>query len=230
MQFRNDAHVLLNGNEVGRLSRVVIDPRNMKITDLVIRRGGLSSEEKIVPVIQVETTHEDVIVLRQNLGEWEDLQDYREVGYRAVDEEDLIRAGNLEGYSTPILFAYPPAIPTTGATYPTPGLLRNESNVLDTGTGSGFQKFEQENIPEGTIAIQPGVDVFSVDQEKLGHVERVLTSREDNHVSHLVITKGTIFKERKLIPVNWIEQVDEKSVRLGVSSRFINRLPEFEGD
>jgi hypothetical protein len=46
-------------------------------------------------------------------------------------------------------------------------------------------------------------------------------------VTHLVVGKGLLFKERKLIPVTWISTIGGEEVHLLVNAGNLERLPEY---
>ena len=51
MRFLEGAEVLTaKGESVGKISRVVIDAKTRDITDLVVERGAVFKDEKVVPI------------------------------------------------------------------------------------------------------------------------------------------------------------------------------------
>ena len=66
MQFRKNAHVVTStGKRVGRIHRVVIDPGSREVTHLVVAKGIVFKEDKVLPVEQVESTAEDTVTLQK---------------------------------------------------------------------------------------------------------------------------------------------------------------------
>ena len=59
-----------------------------------------------------------------------------------------------------------------------------------------------------------GAEVFSSGNEKVGNIERVVLHPETNEVSHLVVSKGFIFKTDKVIPIEWVDKASEDKVSL----------------
>jgi hypothetical protein len=47
-------------------------------------------------------------------------------------------------------------------------------------------------------------------------------------VTHLVISQGLIFKERKLLPVDWISLIEAEEVFLAVGTTVVERLRPYE--
>ena len=69
---------------------------------------------------------------------------------------------------------------------------------------------------------------MSSDGEHIGDVERLFIDPGSNRATHLVISQGTFFKDRKLVPANWIRSVTEDEVQLYMSSQVLERLPAYE--
>src|SRR5262245_28297826 len=64
MQFKANATVLdSEGKHFGHVRRVVIDPRNRDVVDLVVRTGTLLTEDRVVPIEQVAESDGDHVRL-----------------------------------------------------------------------------------------------------------------------------------------------------------------------
>ena len=83
------------------------------------------------------------------------------------------------------------------------------------------------SIPEQLIALKEGAPVFSVDQEHVGNVKRVITDPEDGQVKRFIIAKGLLLKENKSIPFAWVDVLGEEKVSLTVDSQQVKDLPGF---
>jgi len=73
IQFQKGASVLTaNGQQIGALERVVLNPENKVVTDIVVRTGTLFSKaDKVVPIEYVVETTENQVVLSNEAGELE---------------------------------------------------------------------------------------------------------------------------------------------------------------
>ena len=69
---------------------------------------------------------------------------------------------------------------------------------------------------------------MSSDGEHIGDVERLFINTNSNRATHFVISQGMFFKERKLVPTNWVRSVTEDEVQLYMSSDLLERLPAYE--
>ncbi|MEW6442625.1 MAG: hypothetical protein AB1640_16940 [bacterium] len=66
------------------------------------------------------------------------------------------------------------------------------------------------------------------DRRHVGDLEQVLVGEDTKHTTHLVISHGLLLKKKRLVPVEWIDEVEEDEVRLAVGSRLIGTLPEYQ--
>jgi uncharacterized protein YrrD len=200
------------GERVGTVSRVVIDVKTSDVTDLVVDRGSLFPDEKVIPIELLDTATEDRISLRETNQSVDDLPNYETTHYVRVDQKGA-PYNNLE-----TSYWYPPINFQT----PAPGRMPAVPVELDTRTEPG--------IPEGRIAISEGAPVISADDQHIGNVEQVIMNSEGNAVTHFVIGKGLLLKEHKLVPSFWASSMDEEKIRLSVDSSLFDRLPDYTPD
>jgi uncharacterized protein YrrD len=201
------------GESIGTISRVVIDAKTRDVTDLVVERGALFKDEKVVPVGLVDLEREDRITLRETNQSVDDLPGYETTHYVRAD----LGTGPYENVET--AYWYPPVgfqmqLPNVGVH---PAFVPDEVPVTET------------SIPEGRIVISEGAKVISADDEHVGNVEQVVVDA-GNMVSHFVIGKGFLLREHKLVPAFWVSSVDDDRVRLSVESHLFDRLPDYHPD
>jgi sporulation protein YlmC with PRC-barrel domain len=74
VQLQRDAAVMAeDGRKIGSLSRIVVDPDNGLISNLVVRLGSLlDQDEKVVPIKMVVEISNDKILLDGEAGDLED--------------------------------------------------------------------------------------------------------------------------------------------------------------
>lgn len=208
-QFHRNAPVMAaNGQEVGSLERVVFSPESGMVSHIVVRTGGpLNKVEKVVPIDVVAGADEERITLRAEAGDPEYFHPFEEE--RVVDKKGDLDLPATSGSTSPELIGYPePDIPYV----PDPG----EQYVTQTG----------RNIPEGTVALEEGAKVMSSDGKHVGDVERVLVAPDMSHVTHLLISGGTLSMEKKRIPLDWVETMTDNEVFLRVEERSVAELDD----
>jgi uncharacterized protein YrrD len=211
MNFAKGTEVFTaSGEKIGTISRIVIDAKTRDVTDLVVERGALFKNEKVIPVGLVDLENEDRITLRETNQNIDDFLDYETTHYVPLEHAG-VPYGDIETY-----YWYPPVnFPT-----PTGGILPGvrPDYVLET----------ESSIPEGRIAIAEGAQVVSADDKHIGNVEQVIADTETNNVTHFVVGKGFLLKEHKLVPAQWVKTVDEGKVYLSVEAPLFDRLPDYQ--
>jgi uncharacterized protein YrrD len=203
------------GDEVGRINRFVLDPATGEVTHVVIQKGWLFPEDKVVPIAMVGAATDERVLLNQKAEDFDDLPPFEETHYVELNEEDLARGGPSPYRYAPAYYWYPPSGLIGGYPAMGPGFY-------------GLPPLETtRNIPADTVPLREGADVMSSNGEHVGDVERLVVDRDSNRATHFVISAGLLFKERKLIPANWVKSVEEEKVYLSVPSRVLERLPEY---
>lgn len=219
MRLKKGADVYSSqGEKLGTLERVVLDPETKEVTHLVIGKGFLFKTNKLVDMDMIDPTIEDKITLSSSKQQLENFQDFEETHY--VDLEQSENPGSDE---LPASYWYPPINMVwwrAGGT---------DNPIYYPGMPAYVARTTQ-NIPEGTVALEEGAKVVSADRKHIGNIKQLIVDPQDNRVTHLVINEGVLFKERKLVPVTWISEIDESEVHLSVASDFLSRLPAYEAE
>ena len=217
MELREGAGVFTpGGEEVGRVSRFILDPATNELTHIVVQKGWLLPEDKVVPFEMIRDTSEERLVLSEEVGDFEQLPPFEETEVIPVNEEPggpIPPAGSIHQYA-PAYYWYParsslgfPGMDLTP--YPVP-----------IGT-------TKRNIPEDTVPLKEGTNVVSSDEKHVGDVERLFVEEGSNKVTHFLISQGMLFPEHKLVPAHWVKSVEEDKVHLVVSSKLLERLPSY---
>ena len=218
MKFKENAEVLTStGDMVGRIDRVVIDPKSNEVTHLVVKKGILFTKDKVVSLDQVESANGDEVVLKAGPTDADDFPDYEETHYIPIDQDQTSVERNLDGAS-PLAWYYP---------LPGGAWWRRRMGSYTGYPDPPYTRRTDLNIPKGTVPLEEGAKVFSSDGEHVGDVEQVYVGEDQQRVTHLLISRGLISKVRRLIPTMWVEHVLTDRVRLSVSRDFVEGLPEY---
>jgi uncharacterized protein YrrD len=216
MQFKQGANVsTYDGKNVGNVDRVVLNPKTKEVTHLVVRKGFLFSEDKIVPMSLVASATEDGVRLRPDAVDLDKLPPFEEVHYIPLDESEAVSVAYPVGWASPFYWYEP---------------LGGSMAYADYGAGYNFpyRSETEKNIPEDTVALKEGARVISDDGQYVGNVKRIFTKSENDRASHFLISEGFFFKDHKLVPINWIHDIQEDEVHLNVTAATLKRLPEFQ--
>ena len=55
-----------SGDEVGKINRVILDPATNKVTHVVVQKGWLFTEDKVVQIDMIGSATEDKVLLQEN--------------------------------------------------------------------------------------------------------------------------------------------------------------------
>jgi uncharacterized protein YrrD len=214
--LKEGTHVFTSdGKEVGKVNRFVLDPATDEVTHVVVEKGWLLPEDKVVPFEMVASATEDKVVLKENIDDFEKLPPFEESHFVSASAKDTdpTRYGTYP--YAPAYYWYPPPAGYIG--YPAYGL----------GYASWPPIEMQRNIPADAVALKEGTDVMSADGKHVGAVDRLFVDPNSNKVTHFLISQG-LFKDPKLVPTSWIRSVNEDQVELTVSSEKLERLPAYQ--
>jgi len=206
------------GEKLGTLDRVILDPDTKEVTHLVIAKGLLFKTNKVVAMDMLNPDIDENITLLNPKHDLDEFEDFEETHYVNLEQTENPSSDELE---LPKSYWYPPLnlawwraggtdVPVT---YPAAPL---------------YVARTEQNIPEGTVALEEGSKVLSRDGKHVGNIEEVIVDSEDHRVTHFVVNEGFLFKERKLIPSTWISRIDENEVHLSVASNVLERLPGYQ--
>lgn len=208
IQFQKNANIITtNGQSLGQIDRVVLNPATKVITDIVVRQGTLfNKEDRVIPIDFVVETTEENIVLREDVGELDAFPPFEE--RRVVSEStDIDRKLSSGNSPQPVNYGFPEVGPS---------FVKPPSEQFVTRI--------EKNIPEGTVAMKEGARVITAEGKHVGSVERVLADASIDQITHLLISNGTFTKTAKLIPIKWVMVMGEDEVHLRVKSNSVEEL------
>jgi uncharacterized protein YrrD len=213
MQFKQGSTVhTAEGQDVGRVDRVVLNPKTKEVTHIVVRKGFLFQEDKIVPLSLIASSTEEGILLRPNAGNLDMLPPFEETHYVTAEED---ARGDAVDLAAP-LYWYPPMGGWLGYSeyaysYPPP-----------------YPVETTQNIPQDTVAVREGAQVITADGQQVGTVERVFTDSRTDQATYFLMSQGLFFKEKKLIPVTWVRNIKENEIHLTVGAVTLDGLREYQ--
>jgi uncharacterized protein YrrD len=191
-----------DGNEAGSLHRVVIDPGTEEVTHIVIQKGLLITENKVIAVAQVASASEDKVTLNCTADEVKEMSPLEIEQYAPLSDT----LGQGQKYD-----------PMTGGVYTNPTLERSIITEV------------KRTIPDELVALKEGAQVLSEDDEQVGNVDCLFTEPGTGKVISLAVSQGLLFKTRKFIPIQWVRMLGDDHVRLTVGAQQLEDLPADEG-
>jgi uncharacterized protein YrrD len=216
MQLKKGASVESSaGEKIGTLDRVVLDPETREVTHIIVEKGLLFTEDKVVQIQDVRHVEEDgKVILGKPAAEFNNAPTYDTSEYINVSQRDY--PDEPRERMVDAVYWYP-ALNTTWwgggplARYPKPKYVKAE-----------------KVIPDEQVALKEGSKVISKDGVNIGNVERVIVDPEGNIATHIVVSAGLVLKEEKMIPSLWIKDVQEDQVTLTIWSDMFEQLPDYE--
>jgi len=213
MKFREGTTVkTVDGDKVGTIDNIVIDPTDNKVSHIVVEKGFLFTEDRVVPVEALREADDETVVLEASVEDIKQFPEF-EADYYVAPEASNLPSG-WDNWGAAPMYYYPPVgVGTRYTAYPLPA-------------ATAVKERTARNIPMENIAIDEGTKVTTDDGEHAGDVEEVFTN-DDGEVTHLLISKGFIFETERLIPITWVRTMNESEIRLNVPTRFVEDLPEY---
>ncbi len=75
--------------------------------------------------------------------------------------------------------------------------------------------------------IRENTPVFTANDEKVGHVDRVVVDPVDKEITHIVVKAGFIFTEDTVVPMDYVHHSDKERVILTAREEGFDDLPPF---
>ena len=210
MNFKEGAVVrTADGEKVGTVDRIVVDPINDEVTHIVVRAGVLFAEDRVIPVESVSNATQSVVKLITTNEDLDAFPRFEETYY--ISPPAKRDAAAEEVHTVMPLYYYPPL----GSMYPAfPAVAMPELGYVN------------RNIPADTVAISKGTRVLDDDGKHVGDVQEVFTDDQER-VTHILISKGLIFTSEKLVPITWVDILGENTIHLNVDTDILHNLPEY---
>lgn len=168
----------------GTLHKVVVDPHARRVTHMVLHKGGLLEENRVLPIERIERIDLDGIYLN---GTAEELNQYP-----AYDEEVFVEplkhwealehyeAANTLFWGGPYTGVAPPVLPVIEYVMPA-------------------------GVPEDEVVLQRGADVI-YNEKLVGSLDQLLFDRRGRNLTYLVV-EAYESGRRIFVPVEWIDQL-----------------------
>jgi len=243
MEFKRHAPVYtVDEQQVGVVDRVVLDPQNNEVSHLVIRHGWLFAEDKVAPIELIEEATEARVLLRRDVKNLDELPPFEEVSYLPYpDEEEPVAPTSSTAPTAPAAVETETEDPATTTTYTT--VTDAFSLYGYPGVGMAWPSYDlgyygypdelykvkvKRHIPTGTVALREGATIVDSQGERVGTIKRIFTNDATGEVTHLLIAEGWIFKEERVIPLEWVKTINENEVQLYVKTELLKRLPQHQ--
>ena len=192
--------------KAGKLIKVVLDHHSHRITDLIVEKGLLVKQDRVIPVEAVQWVNENGILLSISSREMANYPEYREVefaisepavleelGYKYVPGDSLTWAAR---YGFPVE-SYRPAI----------------------------KERVREGVDPDRALIGRGTRVIGHDGTA-GYIDHLLVDDKSGEISHLVVRQG-LLPSQLVIPMEMVERIEDESVYVRASREELEGLKQY---
>ena len=95
-------------------------------------------------------------------------------------------------------------------------------------SGPEVMTLVHEKIPAGEVKIRRGTAVHAVDG-RIGRVDELMIEKETGGITHLVLEEGHLWGKKTVsIPVDQIKSIESDGVKLKLSKKEVEALPEVQ--
>jgi sporulation protein YlmC with PRC-barrel domain len=194
-----------NGERLGSLKHVVVDPSTSQVADIVLGESGLLGRDVIVPVSSVGQAEPDRVDLTLDREQAHALEDFVTTSYQA-----------------------PPPGMFAGSPWVSGALITD--GIGPVGAASGIESIAYtpvvdtiEQIPPGDVDVAPGTEVWATDG-KIGHVRDIVTEEQTGKIRGLVVEGGRFFSHKDYeVSLAQVAEIADDRVSLKMSKAELKR-------
>lgn len=195
------------GEHIGELKRVVLDPVSRKVSHLVVEKGILVKEDKVVPIGLVSDQEGNRIALELTAEELEDFPQFSQTHFVLSKNWDK-SVEDLKTYRYISSYHWWNA---GGLGYATPRLMHKQLG----------------NIPDNAVALKEGANVVTPNGEKVGFLSSIIADSQSHAITHVVVSNGGLNPVRKLVPIFWVDKFTGDKVDLLIQEKYYQNLPKY---
>jgi sporulation protein YlmC with PRC-barrel domain len=199
-----DAHVECVDGPCGKSIALIVDRQTRRVTHFAVEDESLRYApcQRLVPVEHVVETAPGLIRLNCTHDELGQMEPFIHTRYVVHESEDYTLYEGGAG----------------------PQGWRGEWGTSSV-AGAKSAKVEEEQVPDGALAVHPGTQVYATDGH-VGVVEELMVDPDSAQVTHLVLSKGHWWGKKEVqIPLSVLERVEGDTVYLKLDKKAIGELP-----
>jgi uncharacterized protein YrrD len=210
--LRIGARVLSSdGHEVGKVDSIVIYPEQQDVFAAIVHKGLIFGKDRIVEADYIERVESDgTIHLNVGRDDEDKLREFVETDYIQPTEEQLRGVNDMPfvvSSGNRVLFT-----PTAEAGY---GNYGAGQPFIGGAPSIAPEVTVETNLPEGTMILGKGSEVYDSEGHKVGHVEEVEYG-DDGDITGLVVKEGHLFHHSVRVSKAQIKSFGDEMVHLSV--------------
>lgn len=217
MQIEINARVVSkDGEQIGKVDRIVIDPESREVIEIVTHKGLFSEEDRIIERSFIESGDDDTVRLNIEAYKVHELPMFASVDYLTPegswDQVMYPKQGEEYGYTTTASEAWMGG--TTVVAGSGSGQYEQVSGYsLGASQLADMSMEVRNNLPEDSVFVKHGTEVVSADDKKLGVVGDI-TFDEAGKVSGLHVRSGVLRHHETFAAANLIQSITQERVTL----------------
>jgi sporulation protein YlmC with PRC-barrel domain len=204
MQFTIGAEVSCADGVCGRLTRVVVDPVTVTVTDLVVEPEHRQGLARLVPV-ELATPEADHIGLDCTLAQF--------AGFDSAEETQFVPGTRgYEIYGPEQVLSWP--------------YYRRDDTVMDPDLeGKTSQTVTVDSVPLGEVEFRRGEYVHATGGA-IGQVQGLVVDPAGEHVTHVLLQEGHLWGRKQVaIPIGAVTEMAAEGITLSISKQDVQDLP-----
>ncbi len=184
--------------ECGRLTQVVIDPIDDRVTHVIVEPGHREGVGRLVPVEWADA-HAERVNLRCTLAEFDKLEIAEQIRFLPGGAHYV---GDYAGFDPGAVVLWPYF-----------------------GAGNMAVPVAVDTLPAGEVAVRRGEEVHATDG-RIGEVEGLIVDTGNHRVTHVLLKEGHLFGRKDIaIPITSVAAVTDVGIRLSISKMDVDDLP-----
>lgn len=224
-----------DGKDIGKIDRLVVDPRTDRMQEFVVRKGFFTEHDIIIPIGEVEdrvgNDDEDTIHLRMTADQVKQLPDFVEHSYVAAPDGmypglfgDGVGVAGVTGGGW--LWPAPIYEPAAQGSLGRAGLPA-QAPLADRAGGEVAPGMMHDRLQEsrpGSVFLSTGTDVKTRGGDKVGTVDELVVDPERGKVTEMIVKKGLFGGKEIRIPTQFIDEVDDDTVYVALDKDRLERF------
>jgi uncharacterized protein YrrD len=202
IHFNIGANVRCEDGVCGRLSKLVLDPREGRVTDLIVQKGLLLKKDRVLPVSAVQWATDEEVFISAYSKDIEGYPAYREVDFREPamgwGEGQRQAAANTVCWTTPY------------------------GSSCREGTIPMVRRHTHEGISPTLQPVGRGTPVYGT-TGSIGKVDHILVDQESGEINHLIVRRG-MRPDYVIVPMDLVAELHENRIVLKVGKSDLQGL------
>jgi sporulation protein YlmC with PRC-barrel domain len=217
-QFTIGVPVSGSDGEIGKLTRVVVDPITRAVTHLVVEPRHLEGPSRLVPISLVDSVSPEQIKLGCGSAEFERLDPAEETQFLPL-QPGTPESAEYQAYGPGEVLSWP---------YYSLALEGRGFGPGSMGVAGGLPlAVTYDKVPLGEVAIRRGEPVHATDGE-IGRVQGLVIDTSDQHVTHVLLAEGHLWGRKEVaIPISAVSRVND-GIRLSITKHDVQDLPAID--